>query len=149
MIWIFDDQDRLITIATNENPDALPVLSATFNEVLNGDYLLDFEVPLDHKNAEFIQEGNSCAIQREDGNFELFIINEIQEIKGNEATLAVSCSHAVQELADDIIIGLFGRSRQRGHCAACHSSWDALGSWHDPEYRSARLYFTNIACWKH
>lgn len=104
MIWIFDDLDRLIMIANNENPDALPVLSATFSEVLNGDYLLDFEVPLDHRNADLIQEGNSCAIQRDDGEFELFIITEIQETKANEARLAVSCRHAVQELADDILL---------------------------------------------
>lgn len=103
MIWIFDRNDRLKLVISNDLPEALPVYEATMHEVLNGDINLEFEVPIDHKHAALIEEGMSAAVQRENGAYELFIISEIQTIKGSEETLFCICRHAVQELKDDII----------------------------------------------
>jgi phage minor structural protein len=103
LIWIFNRDDRLQLICSNELPEALPIITAEMHEVLNGDLNLDFEVPLDHRKAIEIEEGFSAAVQRENGTYELFIISEIKQLKGNESTLQILCRHAVQELKDEVI----------------------------------------------
>ena len=104
MIWIFGRDDRLSVICSNDNPEALPILSAVMHEVVNGDINLDFEVPQDHSGAAKIEEGFSAAVQRDNGEYELFIISEIQQQKGTENTLIISCRHAIQELNSEAIL---------------------------------------------
>lgn len=104
MIWIFNREDRLTVLCSNDLPEGLPILSANMHEVLNGDINLDFEVPLDHPKAALIEEGYSAAVQRENGTWELFLISEIQQEKSTDDILFVSCRHAVQELAGEYII---------------------------------------------
>jgi phage minor structural protein len=100
LIYIFGADDRLKLIATNDNTDALPVISATMHEIVNGDYSLDFEVPLDHSKAAQILSGDSAAVQRDNGAWEVFIISEREELKP-ENTLQISCRHAIRELEDE------------------------------------------------
>lgn len=112
MIWIFDREDRLALVISNDLPEALPLIDGTMHEVLNGDINLEFEVPLDHKNAALIEEGMGAAIQRENGEYELFIISEIQTIKGSEETIICNCRHAIQELKDEIITDYFADRKE-------------------------------------
>ena len=107
MIWIFGRDDRLSVICSNDHPQALPILSAVMHEVVNGDINLDFEVPQDHSSALKIEEGFSAAVMRENGKYELFIIAEIQQQKGSENTLVISCRHAIQELSGEVIMNQF------------------------------------------
>jgi phage minor structural protein len=115
MLWIFDRTDKMQVICSNDMPNALPLLRAEMHEVLNGDINLEFEVPLDHKQAEKIQEGYSAAVRRRNGKYELFIISEIEQIKdGGINTLSCSCRHAVQELNDEIIEYYFADRKAPG-----------------------------------
>jgi phage minor structural protein len=108
LIWIFDRTDQLTMICSNDHPKALPILSTQLHEVLNGDYNLDFEVPLDHPKAALIEEEMTAAVRKTNGTYELFIVKEIQESKGsNESVLLISCRHAIQELADEYLEDYF------------------------------------------
>lgn len=100
MIYIFGTDDRLKLIATNDNTDALPVISATMHEIINGDYKLDFEVPLYHAKAALINSGDSAAVKRENGSWELFRISSREELKP-EGVLQLQCRHAIRELEDE------------------------------------------------
>ena len=111
LIWIFNREDRLELICSNDLPEALPIFSAEMHEVLNGDINLNFEVALDHKSAKLIETGYSAAVKREDGTIELFIISEIEEII-EQQILSIHCRHAIQELNDEIIADYFADRKE-------------------------------------
>jgi phage minor structural protein len=100
-IWIFGKDDNLKLIL-GSGPSACPIVSAVTDEVLNGDYNLDFTIPSDHADSYAFGSGDTAVIQRPDGVYIAFQIGEIEDVKPNFVR-NVYCKHAVIELADEII----------------------------------------------
>lgn len=100
-IWIFGNDDNLKVIL-GAGVNSCPIYKATTDEVLNGDFNLEFTIPSDHADSYAFGSGDTAVIQRPDGTYAAFQIGEIEDIKPDYVR-DVFCRNALVELDDEII----------------------------------------------
>lgn len=103
MLYIFDIEENLVAVLENKDGGAAGLSSLKIKEKLNGEFTLEFEVPEQHPDLEFIKERYFAAVEDTDGTFQLFIITEITDTHAETLTKSVYCQHSSLELGDEII----------------------------------------------
>lgn len=106
MLYILNEKQRVIGVASNESPEALPYFNDSLTESIEtGVVTYEFSVPAQHPTSEKLIANNHIVVRDLDGNFLLFTIKEVIEAY-NDGVLIKSlfCENtAVSELLGEII----------------------------------------------
>ncbi|MCK0471389.1 phage tail spike protein [Halalkalibacter sp. APA_J-10(15)] len=103
-LMIFDVNDNLLAVLSNEGETSCPFWDAPFKEELNRGSTFEFSVPADHPDAFHVEEENQVAFKDKDGFFRLFFIRETDSIDGSDgAEIRAYCESAFMELDDEPI----------------------------------------------
>ena len=104
-LYVFDKQsEELLAVLSNLNNDQCSYQSAIVDEQLNKDFTLEFSIPHNHQDKDFILEGNLIGYYDLDHEFQLFQIYKTEEVHTvSSINLIVHCEHSVYELIDDIV----------------------------------------------
>ncbi|MDF2612537.1 MAG: phage minor structural protein [Clostridia bacterium] len=104
MLYILDkSSEKLLTILDNASPSACPFYNDNYVEKLNGAYIFEFEVPADHADSTHITEENYVMFKDVLGEWQLFVIKDIEEAHADRHVKNVYCEHSFTELIDDIV----------------------------------------------
>ena len=106
-IYIFNREEVLQVILSNDKQGSCPLVEAKMTEELNGPFTLEFEIPADHEQAEHVQEDYLAAAKDQEGNWQLFFIRELVDNHSTEWTKRAFCQHSIVELEDTVIDDLF------------------------------------------
>lgn len=104
-LYIFDPDDNLLAILSNEAEEACSFHSAPFEEELNREPTFQFVAyPADHPDAKFISEENQVAFLDKDNQFRLFTIKNPEFTNGDDGPeILAECVSWLQELDDEPI----------------------------------------------
>lgn len=124
-VYILDTDDKVVAALSNHASDACPFTADVMVQKLGAYATFQFEVPLDHRDTEFLVCENQVAFLDHGCDFLLFTIKRTDEVvTDSDRRLKVFCEHAATELnnhiirpviftdtADDILDGLLTDTR--------------------------------------
>ena len=104
-ISVFDKQSEVVLAVLSDNIyGACPFWDAQHYLQINGESTFTFSVPGDHRDSEFIVEGNLIGYSDRDESFQLFEIVKMDEEHGDEITKKVTCEHQfICEMNDELV----------------------------------------------
>ncbi len=80
MLYILNSKQRVIGVASNDSPEALPYFEDKLIESIEtGVVTYEFAVPAKHKDSKNLVSSNHVIVRDLDGNFLLFTIREVAE----------------------------------------------------------------------
>lgn len=105
MIYIFDKNETLQAVLSNDNPSSCPFWEDVHIQRLNdGVVLHEFQVPANHEDAKLIEINGFTAIRDSNGNFLPFKIRNVEDERINGTLVRrVFAENAGMELLDDIV----------------------------------------------
>lgn len=108
MIYIYDNDELLKAVLSNENKDTCPYYFAEMSEELNGALTLEIEIPAEHPTAIFLDEQALVVAKDREGDFQPFFVREIEERHDDRGAWSkrAYCEHGIVELQDDIVNSL-------------------------------------------
>jgi phage minor structural protein len=112
-LWVLDREEVLRTVLSNVGPS--PLLSAVHREQLNGEHTLSFEIAADNEDAQYVEEEGIVVRQDDDGNYDEFVIREIEDENGEGLTKLVLCEHSYTELIDHPVRDIRPQDRDAGY----------------------------------
>lgn len=81
MLYILNSKQRVIGVASNDSPEALPYFEDKLIESIEtGVVTYEFAVPAKHKDSKNLVASNHVIVRDLDGNFLLFTIREVAEM---------------------------------------------------------------------
>lgn len=81
MLYILNSKQRVIGVASNDSPKALPYFEDNLIESIEtGVVTYEFAVPAKHKDSKNLVASNHVIVRDLDGNFLLFTIREVAEL---------------------------------------------------------------------
>ena len=102
LLYIFDREEKLLSILNNEASEGDIFFDDEFKKELNGEWSYKFSVDMS-KTKDLMLEYNKVGFYDRRGNFQLFVIHDIEDNIGYEAIRTVYCLHDFQSLNEDII----------------------------------------------
>ena len=102
LLYIFDREERLLSILNNEASESNIFFDDEFKKELNGEWSYKFSVDMS-KTKDIMLEYNKVGFYDSKGNFQLFIIHDIEDNIGYEAIRTVYCLHDFQSLNEEIL----------------------------------------------
>ena len=102
LLYIFDREERLLSILNNEASEGNIFFDVEFKKELNGEWSYKFSVDMS-KTKDIMLEYNKVGFYDSKGNFQLFIIHDIEDNIGYEAIRTVYCLHDFQSLNEEIL----------------------------------------------
>ena len=102
LLYIFDRNEKLLNILNNEASKSNIFFDDEFKKELNGEWSYKFSVDMSKTN-DIMLEYNKVGFYDRRGNFQLFVIHDIEDSIGYEAIRTVYCLHDFQSLNEDII----------------------------------------------
>ena len=108
MIYVYDNDELLKAIFSNEDKDTCPYFFAELSEELNGALTLEIEIPAEHPTAIFLDEQALVVAKDREGDFQPFFVREIEEKHDDRGAWSkrAYCEHGIVELQDDIVDSL-------------------------------------------
>ena len=103
MLYIFNLDEQLVAVLENKDGEACSLESVKLKENLTGEFSLEFELPAQHDDWQYIKERYYVAVEDTDGTMQLFIVAEITDTHAERMTKTVFCDHASIEMNDEII----------------------------------------------
>lgn len=104
MIYVLDkSSEKLLTILDNASPNACPFYNDNYVEKLNGAYVFEFDVPAENADAAHLSEENYVMFKDVLGEWQLFVIKDIEETHSDNLVKRIYCEHSFTELIDDIV----------------------------------------------
>jgi phage minor structural protein len=101
-LLIFDQDDSLLAVLSNEAEEACPFWNAPFKEILNNGSIFQFTVPAEHVDSQHVKAENQVAFMDKDGAFRLFVIKEPDKSNGTDGPqITAICEPAMLELNDE------------------------------------------------
>lgn len=100
-LWILDRNEEVLGVLQNRGTPT--ILEAIHREQLNGENILEFAVPADSPKASLVVEENIVLFKDLDGNWQEFVIRQIEDEHGEQFIRRAYCEHAFTELNDYII----------------------------------------------
>lgn len=100
-LWILDRNEEVLGVLQNRGTPV--ILEAVHREQLNGENVLEFAVPADSPKASLVVEENIVLFKDLDGNWQEFVIRQIEDEHGEQFIRRAYCEHAFTELNDYII----------------------------------------------
>lgn len=147
------NNEQLNGIITNgyaEPEKACPFFDAWHTEQLNGENYLEFVVPGNHADAQYVKEGNLAAYKDPDGDWQLFEIAKPQDIRNDVSLKEIYAEHAFLEMLDDDLImdrRLTNETAEYALSVALTTARWQVGIVHDLGLASVTFYRENpIAC---
>lgn len=102
LLYIFDRQEKLLSVLNNEASEGDIFFDDEFKKELNGEWSYKFSVDMS-KTKDLMIEYNKVGFYDRRGNFQLFVIHDIEDNISYEATRTVYCLHDFQSLNEDIV----------------------------------------------
>lgn len=103
-LYIFNQDDKLAAILSNEAEETCRFWSAPFKEAINQGSSFEFYAQGNHEDAVLLKLENQVAFMDKDDVFRLFIIKEQEQLNGeNGPQIHCICEPAMNELGDEII----------------------------------------------
>ena len=146
MLYIFGQDEKLLTILSNDNPKSCPYFSAPHTEKLNGENTFDFSVPFSHEDSVYVLEENLVAFKDLDGNYQLFIIRQVEETHDEQKLKVAYCESAAVELIDEIVKDLRPENVSAGFALSqvlTGTRWQG-GTVADLGLNSTNFYYINV-----
>lgn len=105
MIFILNNKQVTVGVASNGSPFALPYFSDEHLENLEGVHAYSFKVPADHQDAKLIETEGHIIIRNLDGENLLFTIKEVaDQTDSGKKVKSVYCEEtAISELLSDVV----------------------------------------------
>ncbi|MBE7117270.1 hypothetical protein FT641_27240 [Bacillus paranthracis] len=106
MLYILNSKQRVIGVASNDSPEALPYFEDKLIESIEtGVVTYEFAVPAKHKDSKNLIASNHVIVRDLDGNFLLFTIREVSEAhEDGKLIKRVFCENtAVGEMLGQVI----------------------------------------------
>ena len=105
MIFILNNKQETIGVASNSNPLSLPYFNDEHIESLTGVHSYSFEVPITHEDSALLETEGHVIIKNLDGEHLLFTIKEISDARDNGKLIKkVYCEEtAISELLSDVV----------------------------------------------
>ncbi|PGM50883.1 phage tail spike protein [Bacillus thuringiensis] len=106
MLYILNSKQRVIGVASNDSPEALPYFEDNLIESIEtGVVTYEFAVPAKHKDSKNLVASNHVIVRDLDGNFLLFTIREVSEAhEDGKLIKRVFCENtAVGEMLGQVI----------------------------------------------
>jgi phage minor structural protein len=100
-IWVLNKDEQIQAVLQNRGTAV--ILDAIEKEGINKEHIFEFVIPADHEKAQFVVEENIVLIQDPDGNWQEFVIREIEDKHTDRLERRAICEHAYTELLDTII----------------------------------------------
>lgn len=126
LLYIFNREEKLLSILNNEASEGDIFFDDEFKKELNGEWSYKFSVDMS-KTKDLMLEYNKVGFYDRRGNFQLFIIHDIEDNIGYEAIRTVYCLHDFQSLNEDIVEEgkVVGDARSALELALKNSSYSA------------------------
>lgn len=102
LLYIFDREEKLLSILNNEASESDIFFDDEFKKELNGEWSYKFSVDMS-KTKDLMLEYNKVGFYDRRGNFQLFVIHDIEDNIGYEAIRTAYCLHDFQSLNEDIV----------------------------------------------
>ncbi|SFH22898.1 phage minor structural protein, N-terminal region [Desulfotomaculum arcticum] len=103
-LFIFDKSEIIRAVLTNGSPTACPYYDAVHKEQINGENTLEFYMPAQHEDTQYVATESLVAIKDLDEEFyQLFVVKEVEETHESTVYKRVFCEHAALELVDEIV----------------------------------------------
>lgn len=104
-LYIFNRDEELVAVLDQQNKDTATFFGGQIKKVLNAEQVLTFTVPMNHPDAEKIEEMGYVAVKNKYRQWELFEITEITDTHSGieEIEREITAEGAFVEL-DNIII---------------------------------------------
>lgn len=102
LLYIFNREEKLLSILNNEAFESDVFFDDEFKKELNGEWSYKFSVDMS-KTKDLMLEYNKVGFYDRRGNFQLFVIHDIEDNIGYEAIRTVYCLHDFQSLNENII----------------------------------------------
>lgn len=104
MLFILDNKQNTVGIASNSNPHSLPYFDDWHTETLDGVNTYEFSVPAEHPDAKLIEVEGHVIVRNLDGENILFTIKEIADGNSDGKKIkSVFCEDtAITELLSDV-----------------------------------------------
>lgn len=104
MIFILDNKQNTVGVASNSNPFSLPYFNDVHTENLEGVNSYEFEVPAQHTDSKLLEVEGHIIIRNLDGENLLFTIKEISDTQESGRKLKrLYCEEtAITELLSDV-----------------------------------------------
>ncbi|MEK3821363.1 phage tail spike protein [Cytobacillus sp. FSL W8-0315] len=103
-LLIFDPDDNLLAVLSNEAEDACFFKTAPFKEVRNQGSFFEFVAQGDHEDSQYLVAENQVAFLDKDGYFRLFVIKEPDQTNGLDGPqIRCVCEPAMNELNEEWI----------------------------------------------
>ena len=103
-LMIFNAQDVLLCILTNESSKSLNYWDAPYTEELNNASVFDFKCMPDHEDSKHIVGGNQVVFADRDGILKLFEIKTITNVvDGLNEYIQARCVDSVVELGGNVL----------------------------------------------
>lgn len=94
--------EEIVAVLGNTNPENPIISTALVTEKLNAMYTLEMEINGDIPESEFVIEENYIVFQDLLGDWQMYIIREVEEEHGEEFIKVITCEYCSQELVDEI-----------------------------------------------
>lgn len=101
-LWILDKDEKVKAVLQNRGTASV-LLEAIHREIINGENYLEFVIPSDHDKAEYLIEENIVLYKDPDGNWNEFVIREIEDEHSDGLFKRVVCDSSSLELNDYVI----------------------------------------------
>ncbi|SET94610.1 phage minor structural protein, N-terminal region [Salinibacillus kushneri] len=97
MIYVFDQDDNLLTSLSNDSDETCPYESPYLDDLLNETTEFEFTVPTSHFDSQYIKGENQVAVQDIDGVWRLFVIKELDENLDEITAICISGMNEITE----------------------------------------------------
>lgn len=103
-LWVFNKDDKLLTVLSSEADGACTFWDATFREELNQSSTFQFTCDRTHEDSRYVAKLNQVVFKDKDGFFRLFKIREVDRENGEDGAIKIAhCEPAELELLEWII----------------------------------------------
>lgn len=102
MLYIFDRNENLLKILSNDDIDTV-VYSDNYKRQINGEWSYTFSIDINKISNQFIQPKNKVGFFDENGNFQLFSTENIEDDITDDSIKNTYCLHDFYSLTGHII----------------------------------------------
>ncbi len=101
-LYVFDQDDKLLTVLSSDAGGACLFFEAPFEEELNREPAFQFKAAADHPDASYLIDENQVGFFDKDEVFRLFIIRNPEWTNGKDGPIiSAECVSWMQELEDE------------------------------------------------
>lgn len=147
-IMVLNNNEQLQTFLSIEGT-ACPFINPIYTDKINLENTLDFDMPADHEDSQYVKEGALIAFLDLDNHYQVFAVKRITDVDQSGTFKSVYCENIYYELIGDIVPTCESNNttaRMSVQTALQNSRWE-VGDVEDFGIKSIAFnYDTALAC---